>query len=37
MAFDNFVDFLLFFYEVLDNFILSLTMPLAIEYEEILF
>ena len=35
--FDDLVDFLLSFYQVLDDFILSITSPnLVIEYEEIL-
>ena len=37
MTLDKIIDFLIFFYEELDNFILSLTMPAAIEYEELLF
>jgi hypothetical protein len=36
-TFDDLIDFLLFFYQVLDDFILSITTPnLVIEYEEIL-
>ena len=37
MSLDKIIDFLLFFYKELDNFILSLTMPATIEYEELLF
>jgi hypothetical protein len=36
-TFDKIFDFLLFFYETLDTFILLFTMPAAIEYEELLF
>jgi hypothetical protein len=38
-TFDKLIDFLLFFYGVLDDFILKLKMPIAItvEYEELLF
>jgi hypothetical protein len=36
-TFDDLIDFLLFLYQVLDDFILSITTPnLVIEYEEIL-